>query len=780
MAKLYPPILEGTLPAFYGTELTVPFSLNPAVSIAEIKDISIKIRTVQSNIYILTETNATEKNLDTTPCTAKFNFSEQAASKLNVGQYYKIQIAFKDNTDTPGFYSTVGIIKYTTEPSVEIEGLTSEINNHKYKYKGKYSTADKTEKIYTYRFDLYDNSQLISTSGDLIHNNALDQIQGQSQDTYEFNQELELNKMYYIQYSVITTNGIKKSSIKYKIIQSQFIDPMINATIEASLDRENGCVILQLLGEENTTGNFKIVRSKVDTNQWQELFNFVLESQKPSVYNWKDYNVEQGATYIYALQQYNSYNIDSNKSLNTQIQVDFEHMYLSDGERQLKIKYNPKVTSFKETILETRTNTIGSKYPFIFRNGHVRYKEFPISGLISCLADEDFLFMDTSKHDNSIDLIAQNIAVERDFKLEVLEWLNNGKPKVFRSPTEGNYIVRLMNVSMSPIDTLGRMLHTFSATAIEVADYDEKTLIEYGFLSLETQEIKYPHWRTLNLTSGINLLSQPAISLQFNDVKVPIQIDIDSTNFLVEGNYTVDIQDKININSVIVNTSNPTGTLTYGYYLDSKTRFDLINNYSIQDSQSRQFIGETNIINEIEDIKTGIQHYYFIRCYLRPVTNLYTSNDINFYINESMTTSFSNYNQTDLYKVNKGSTIYYMDGEKNKLDSYNTFVNFDNISMDLSKTKEFEVKDLEYLSSFSIGNGVIAEIVYRQQTIDYIYETQDSAIISLKDEVNNNYQTLLNAINSETDVEVAENNYKVSYNDFIIALKDKIDIYEKE
>ena len=54
-------------------------------------------------------------------------------------------------------------------------------------------------------------------------------------------------------------------------------------------------------------------------------------------------------------------------------------------------------------------------------------------------------------------LISENIKAERDFKLQVLEWLNDGEPKLFRSPTEGNYIVRLMNVSMSPTDTLGRM-----------------------------------------------------------------------------------------------------------------------------------------------------------------------------------------------------------------------------------------------------------------------------------------------------------------------------------
>jgi hypothetical protein len=45
-------------------------------------------------------------------------------------------------------------------------------------------------------------------------------------------------------------------------------------------------------------------------------------------------------------------------------------------------------------------------------------------------------------------LTSYNITAERIFKLAVLEWLNNGKPKLFRSPTEGNYIVRLLNVSL--------------------------------------------------------------------------------------------------------------------------------------------------------------------------------------------------------------------------------------------------------------------------------------------------------------------------------------------
>jgi hypothetical protein len=51
------------------------------------------------------------------------------------------------------------------------------------------------------------------------------------------------------------------------------------------------------------------------------------------------------------------------------------------------------VSSFKSTILETKIDTIGGHYPFVFRNGNVEYKEFPISGLITLLSDENELFM---------------------------------------------------------------------------------------------------------------------------------------------------------------------------------------------------------------------------------------------------------------------------------------------------------------------------------------------------------------------------------------------------
>jgi hypothetical protein len=165
------------------------------------------------------------------------------------------------------------------------------------------------------------------------------------------------------------------------------------------------------------------------------------------------------------------------------ILADFNDMFLTDGMRQLRIAYNPKVSSFKTTLLEQKTDTLGSKYPTFSRNGIVNYVELNLSGLISYTADlHHYFYTPTRNFETMYNLTAHNFYQERIFKTEVLAWLTNGEPKLFRSPGEGNFIVRLMNISLSPNDTLGRMLHTFTATAYEIAKSDIDSLIERTLL----------------------------------------------------------------------------------------------------------------------------------------------------------------------------------------------------------------------------------------------------------------------------------------------------------
>lgn len=74
------------------------------------------------------------------------------------------------------------------------------------------------------------------------------------------------------------------------------------------------------------------------------------------------------------------------------------------------------------------------------------------------------------------------ILLERKYREKVMEWLTNGRPKLFRSPTEGNIIVVLSAISFTPFQNSDRMVYSFSATATEVAEYNLDNLIDYNLI----------------------------------------------------------------------------------------------------------------------------------------------------------------------------------------------------------------------------------------------------------------------------------------------------------
>lgn len=245
-------------------------------------------------------------------------------------------------------------------------------------------------------------------------------------------------------------------------------------------------------------------------------------------------------------------------------------MFLYDGIRQLKIRFNPQMSSFKTTKLETKIDTIGGSYPFFFRNGNTNYKEFPISGLISYLSDEENYFINTvndlqlvnssflrrlgspyATHGRqnyrdypipSTSLEGYNVYAERKFKLQVLDWLNDGQVKIFKSPTEGNYVVRLMNTSLTPNTTVGRMLHTFSSTAYEAAPFSHRSLLDLGFyasmfdldseiIQLYSIAIKDLELMTSATLPRIQLTQEELWEKEYLDIEQEM-VQIDSENML--------------------------------------------------------------------------------------------------------------------------------------------------------------------------------------------------------------------------------------------------------
>ena len=520
MAKLYPPYIEGTLPAFWLDEegngtITIPFALNKAVSSADIKGMYVKIKTVQNDILINSFRISNDPDLTNYKIEIPVKNFKAQNWELTIGQYYKLQLAFESQDNEIGYYSTVGVIKCTSKPEVIIlDGSDKEldkngVNNNRLEYIGQYKQkVDVTEKVYSSRFTITDlKGNEIATTGDVLHNVENNPNSYTSTDSMYFNRDLEFGEIYKIWYTVTTNNGLVVDSYKYLLTQQKSLSMEFDGSLKAKLNYEEGFIDISTVAGEKSIVDGSFVLSREDSlnpGVWEELTRFTLNHEHPDKMIFRDFTIEQGKTYTYSIQQYNINGIYSDRKKSNQIYADFEDMFLFDGERQLKLIFNPQISSFKTQLAETRTETIGNKYPFFFRNARVEYKTFPITALISMQIDDNEFFINyedilrekftRERHDSKRDKklnpdvysynseINKNYASERLFKLEVLDWFNNGKVKLFKSPAEGNYIVRLMDTSLSPENALGRMLHNINTTAYECADCIYSNLVQYGII----------------------------------------------------------------------------------------------------------------------------------------------------------------------------------------------------------------------------------------------------------------------------------------------------------
>ena len=810
------PIIEGTIPAFYAKEdgtatIAVPFSMSRAVKQSEVKGFKLKIRNIQGSVYSDSLSAVNSSNVDYNKSIVEFTLNEAQVKNFVEGAFYKVQIAYIDNNDIVGYYSSVGVIKYTTKPSVYILNLKSGINNfHSQEYIGVYSQEDKdaTEKVYSYRFVFKDeNNNVIKDTGYQIHNNSNDVEYYESQDNFFLNIDLDSGKKYKIIYSIKTNNGLEFSSPVYKIIKKNSINSVLKTKILTSLNYENGYVNIKLDGDKDkkgeeipVKGSFILSRSSEKSNYqtWEEMLKFNLVSDRPSSKSWKDFAVEQGVKYKYSIQQYNNQGLYSDRILSEEIYVDFEHCFLYDGKRQLKIKFNPKVNSFKTDLLEAKVDTIGSKYPFIFRNGNVEYKEFPINGLISYLMDEEGLFINNNKEFFNLsevdgvfeyqavqlkdkkeflqgywqyykkeyggkyilatpkdwntetvfykrikkinnqkyldtNLTSNNITLEREFKLEVLDWLNNGEIKIFKSPNEGNYLIRLMNVSLSPEDSVGRMLHNFSSTAYEVAPFEYSKLIDYGILDteIELNEI-YLKYMTIPLaTRDENYVGLSSIeyvkdgemyyangellkvgatieNLMLTDMLPGTEIFINDQSVLIgaTGTYIAPVE----VKSLKLLT-NSTGNLLISYYTKMNDTFNNISETKLKEIIGQQFIGEyEDIIKEIENLDTNINNIYDIKFYSRPIQQA------------KMTVGYD-------VAIQEEIGIWDNDPNDNIYDYRNYYVlNENNEYVPVGKYDTYNFNDVYYQKEFLLfdynDNLLWSKSVYNQESVTEQYARQ--------------------------------------------------------
>lgn len=377
--------------------------------------------------------------------------------------------------------------------------------------------SESNELYDTFRVCLYKNDTLIEDSGDV------DRIslgnESESYFRYKFKTKFQQSTEYMISLSFITINkySLDKPLVFRFVVSNLAVEEnkIFLTTIDDNKDdlladkttleeeEDEGRIGLKLYSQIDKPwyGNICIRRASQEDNfaTWEDIAILVI---KEKVINdldiYYDYTIQSGVWYKYATQ---IIGIDGARSeLNeivTPIQRLFNYSFLlGQNNQQLKLQFDNTISSFKDQILDSKTETIGSKYPYISRNAIVNYKTFPINALITYWMDEYNTFLSNGKkdiynYDNIVELYDNyaeehnryqyDYTYEKDFRELVLKFLEDGKPKLFKSPTEGNIIVRLMNVSCSPNQSLDRMIYSVSMNADEIADNTMENYLKYGF-----------------------------------------------------------------------------------------------------------------------------------------------------------------------------------------------------------------------------------------------------------------------------------------------------------
>lgn len=531
--NLYPPIVDTYAPAFLvdsGTNkdiCRIYFTLSQFNTMEDIANIQVTVRSQYTNLSVLdkskypSEIMITNIKEDTTKTSddkyyIELNKTDIQGGKFEINQYYKVQMRFthKDAPAAPSNqaldawlaaninlfseWSTVCLIRGISTPQLAVSGFTIEggeiswANYNPIIYGTlSFKNEEETEKLKSYQIKLYDEN-----------NNLLTDSRIQYTNTNSFSYGLNYNFVAGAKYKFTiecTTMNLYSAIATYEFTTSTKESEILDFTFIAEADEDNGRVILTIRKSNITdgfTGELVLRRTSNKTNFtiWEDLKTYKYKGATAIKETFNDMTIESGVWYKYYLQKRSNGVAASTKYIRTPIMVIFDDMFLTTKDRQLKIKFNPTVSSFKRTIQESRTDTLGSQFPFIRRNGHANYAQFPIGGLISFQIDEselftsleelfgEHLYLYTDYNDDHRITEANNIVYEKLFKDKVIEFLYSEQPKLFRSATEGNFIVKVMDASFSPNATLGRRIVSFTATAYEVAECNIDNFKKYDIL----------------------------------------------------------------------------------------------------------------------------------------------------------------------------------------------------------------------------------------------------------------------------------------------------------
>lgn len=347
---------------------------------------------------------------------------------------------------------------------------------------------------------------------------------------YIIKNEVKNHRYYLLQIFYTTTSGyMGKQEFKFWVeFDSRIRLPELSMNL--SMNKEDGCVDIKITQEDESdlyNGYFILQRSSSKTNFtiWDDYRYFLIENTPINI-DYTDRTVQSGILYKYQIIPLNNRGyrgVPVSFEEDGIIFVDFEHICLvASDDEQVNVKYDANIGSFQYVVVESKADTLGGKYPFIRRNGDTYYRQFDLEGTITHFNlpdnvkehlaenvqindsytendgtdyidtfqekkkkfvsqnDDDILQLYDNKYYNETNKAAlSDYLVEKEYRDYVISFLYDNKIRLFKSPTEGNILIKLMNVTFTPNQQLDRRIWKFKATAYELNDCTYENICEY-------------------------------------------------------------------------------------------------------------------------------------------------------------------------------------------------------------------------------------------------------------------------------------------------------------
>ena len=312
------------------------------------------------------------------------------------------------------------------------------------------------------------------------------------------NNELTINHLKVNNSS--TEDMLDDPNYIYKLLESWEEQTMLNAffnkDLEAGSIKGGGEKIIKLI----------IKRLSPETRYTNyEIIGEIPYDENKKIFRYKDYFIISDQVYLYTVQPVTELNHYGALQNNQAGLNRYEYSWLIDvNGDQIEI-LNSAISSININTKDGIIETIGGEKPFTDRFSNLKYKSFQITGTIASIGDfnnhlvpevEQELYTDRKDIQSIINKkflektgslpntfsnnLRNDLNFERKFRDKVIETLENGNPKLFKSPTEGLMIVKLSGITITPKASLNRVIYDFSATATEVDNFSADSIKDFN------------------------------------------------------------------------------------------------------------------------------------------------------------------------------------------------------------------------------------------------------------------------------------------------------------